>query len=565
MNQIIKSIQFNNGYSLELQQDSIVVFVGANNVGKTQALKDIHQLLCKQTLAPVIVPSIEINKPPVEEMRQLAESISDVQLEGGRRAYYGYGFQINERLFEQYDREEDFPNGLGGLITVFIDTQRRLNTINSSGPLGPGTKKQNLMYSAVYDSAFRKQLDDSFYSAFGTHIVPDRISGGGGGIGAFLRTGEPVRLKEQEVTEESLDEFIRELEIRPEAQNQGDGIRGYLGIMLEFVAGYRKVVFIDEPESFLHPPQSRAIGRSIGEMLGADQQAFIATHSKDVVLGLLESSEKRVILVRIERKGKENSYFKLDGDGLKSIYDDSLLRYSNILDGIFRSHVVLCESDSDCKMYSIVLDVLSTSSGSHPDVLFVHSGGKHRMPIVLDALIKLGIPVDVVADMDILDAPAVLEKMLTVCGQSWDEIKDIYSSFVKSLDVPNSVITRTGLRDSIGNILDESADSAVSDDELKRIEATLKKPSKWVSIKRFGEQSISRGQQWARYTQIKDALSKAHIHLVPCGEIENFVKDATGHGPHWVNNVLEMYPDLDDEVYDEIKGFVANWRLWETD
>ena len=561
MKQIIQAIQFNDGTTLELQQDSIVVFVGANNVGKTQALKDIHQILCKQTLAPVIVPNISINKPPVEEMRQLAESISDVQLESGRRAYYGYGFQINERLFEQYDREDGFPNGIGGLITVFIDTQRRLNTINSGGPIGPGARRQNLMYSAVYDPSFRKQLDDSFYSAFGMHIVPDRISGGGGGMGAFLRTGDPVCLDKQEVTEDSLDEFIKELELRPEAQNQGDGIRGYLGIMLEFVAGYRKVVFIDEPESFLHPPQARVIGRSIGEMLGGDQQAFIATHSKDVVLGLLESCDKRVMLVRIEREGEVNSHFELSGDELKNIYDDSLLRYSNILDGIFRSHVVLCESDSDCKMYSIVLESLCASDGLHPDVLFVHSGGKHRMPVVYSALKKLGIPVDVVADMDILDSPEVLDKMLATSEQNWDEIKDVYSSFVKSLQAPSNVITRTGLRDAIERILDENTDSVVSDDDLKRIEATLKKSSKWMPIKQYGEPSIPRGQQWDRYAKIKDVLSKAGIHLVPCGEIENFVKDATNHGPHWVNNVLELYPDLSNEVYSDIKKFVSSWHV----
>ena len=38
----ISQIQFNNGQNLDLLENDIVVFVGPNNVGKSQALKDIY-------------------------------------------------------------------------------------------------------------------------------------------------------------------------------------------------------------------------------------------------------------------------------------------------------------------------------------------------------------------------------------------------------------------------------------------------------------------------------------------------------------------------------------------
>ena len=43
---------------------------------------------------------------------------------------------------------------------------------------------------------------------------------------------------------------------------------------------------------------------------------------------------------------------------------------------------------------------------------------------------------------------------------------------------------------------------------------------------------------------------------MPVGELECFVKEVGGHGPEWTNSVLETFPDLQDEVYDEIKEFV---------
>lgn len=40
----ISQIQFNNGKLLDISENDIVVFVGPNNAGKSQALKDIYAL-----------------------------------------------------------------------------------------------------------------------------------------------------------------------------------------------------------------------------------------------------------------------------------------------------------------------------------------------------------------------------------------------------------------------------------------------------------------------------------------------------------------------------------------
>ena len=40
----ISRLEFNTGESLDIKQNDIVVFVGPNNAGKSQSLKDIYTL-----------------------------------------------------------------------------------------------------------------------------------------------------------------------------------------------------------------------------------------------------------------------------------------------------------------------------------------------------------------------------------------------------------------------------------------------------------------------------------------------------------------------------------------
>lgn len=43
----ISKLQFNTGETLDIKQNDIVVFVGPNNAGKSQSLKDIYTLSSK--------------------------------------------------------------------------------------------------------------------------------------------------------------------------------------------------------------------------------------------------------------------------------------------------------------------------------------------------------------------------------------------------------------------------------------------------------------------------------------------------------------------------------------
>jgi predicted ATPase len=134
---------------------------------------------------------------------------------------------------------------------------------------------------------------------------------------------------------------MQDLQRLPLVQHQGDGIRSFIGIMLTLVAASYPIVLIDEPEAFLHPPQARLLGRKLAAEARDRAQVIIATHSIDVLLGLLDADDASVTIARLTRQGDVNPVAVLSPDQLRELWRDPLLRYSNVLDGLFHRGVVL--------------------------------------------------------------------------------------------------------------------------------------------------------------------------------------------------------------------------------
>lgn len=144
--------------------------------------------------------------------------------------------------------------------------------------------------------------------------------------------------------------------------------------------------------------------------------------------GALEA-EGPTTIVRLTRKGEINHAAVLDEQDVKDLWSDPLLRYSNVLDGLFHDAVVLYESDSDCRYYQAVLDATGAQQpqdddGEPPErglqILFTHCGGKARMSSVIDALSAVKVPVIVVVDFDVLREANHVKKLVVSVGGSFE-------------------------------------------------------------------------------------------------------------------------------------------------
>ena len=341
-----------------------------------------------------------------------------------------------------------------------------------------------------------------------------------------------------------------------QVQDQGDGIKSFTGILLYLMLDYYSTFLIDEPESFLHPPQANIMGRIIGNTLRANQQAFISTHSEEIIKGLLDVCPGRVKIIRITREENNNSFSILDNIKFNEVWNDPMLKYSNIMTSLFHKEVILCESDSDCRMYSIIERFLKEKSGMHSETLFIHCNGKHRMARIAMALKTLNIQVKLVPDIDILNDKNVFKKVIEVFGIKWEDVNKEYQSIVSNLHSSKERIYRKEFKEAVLGVLVGSQEKELSEEEIKDIMAELRIESKWENLKKSGISALPRGDATVAFDKLNKKLKEARIFIVTVGELECFVKQVGGHGPDWTNKVLEDYPDLNDEVYNSIKKFV---------
>ena len=223
---------------------------------------------------------------------------------------------------------------------------------------------------------------------------------------------------------------------------------------------------------------------------------------------------------------------------------------------LFHKEVVLCESDSDCKMYSIIDRKNKQLEGMYSETLFVHCGGKHRMAKIAKALRALNICVKLVPDIDVLNDENVFKGILDAFGIEWTNVEVSYNTIVSNLHSPKEKIRRDDVSVCIDRICEKANKEYLSNSEIKEIKASVSVISKWDGIKKGGISALPSGNATLEYKKMDNLLNSAGIFIVPVGELECFIKEVGGHGPEWTNTVLEKYPDLDNEVYDEIKSFV---------
>lgn len=109
--------------------------------------------------------------------------------------------------------------------------------------------------------------------------------------------------------------------------------------------------------------------------------------------------------------------------------------------------------------------------------------------------------------------------------------------------------------------MDVSENRELSNCEIKDIRSAISTISKWDALKSSGISAIPAGDATVAFKKLEQILRKNGIYIVPVGELEGFVKEVGGHGPDWVNKVLEKYPDLSTEVYAQVKQFISEMNL----
>lgn len=528
---------------VKLPKSGVTLFVGPNNAGKSQSLRDLLGLAGQpQAYVGRAVTSLDVEKSGTDAdfLDWLTARVPATRDERGQELRHvgEYGSVALPSLAGAWGRDK--LQHLGPLFLYHADATSRLTAGDSVGNINfTRDIMSHPLHRAFKDGDFEAALRRASMEAFGVPLVVDRYAGNV----ICLRVGVPPTFAHENGVPSM--EYVEALERLPLLEQQGDGMRSYLGLLLHVLGGEHYITLVDEPEAFLHPPQARLLGQTLATRTVGDQQLFMATHSMDIVQGVLEAKAP-VTIVRITREGDVNHVAVLDPQQVREVWSDPLLRYSNLLNGLFYDAVVLCEGDADCRYYSSVLDNAapevdeSDEGDDHPrapQLLFSHCGGKSRMASVVDSLSAISIPVAVVADFDILNDKGVLSKTVEALGGDFSEMETNWKRLEGALNSDAKPVSKIAMKEAIDKAIDEVSGDTLDKKGAARIRSVIKVDTGWDKVKRGGVSAVPGGEAHTACLELIGQLREVGLLVVPVGELERFVPTIGGHGPNWVTEV----------------------------
>jgi ABC-type cobalamin/Fe3+-siderophores transport system ATPase subunit len=504
----LDSLSSNSGDTITLPSGAVTAIVGGNNAGKSQLLRDIALTINQPDALPVVLAGLEVTRPSAETDEEvvawLDDNASPAMPQNGVRHWTpnigGQAVAVSQfRQFFNYGGGQRFP-WMGPAAPFFLHATSAGSLsqhASGSAPIGTmGGSSMTPMGQVYRDGDLEAELNALARETFGEGLMLDRAN-----ADFRLRVGHtavPVPALNHP-TREYADAVLK----LPTLDEQGDGMRSFVGLALLVLARPPGVLLIDEPEAFLHPGQARALGRWLGRAArDRGLQVIIATHDRDLLLGLLEA-DAPVNVVRVVREGNLNHLAQLPPEQIQEVWADPVLRYSNVLQGLFHRQVVVCESDGDCRFFGAALDDLARSTDRRAiadDVLFVPGGGKQRVAAIAKALGRLKVRSRAVVDFDVFRSRDMLRDIVeSVAGVWTDEMKDDYVTMVQP-------IQSGGL---------------------------------WDQVKNQGTVAVPAGPPNAASNRLLSALEAIGVHVVPVGEMEGFDRSQSLHGAAWVSNAIE--------------------------
>lgn len=553
-----RTITFSDGTTLTLNEDDIVVFVGPNNAGKSAALRELDAWIAR-SMSGLVVKNATITKKGTEEdLRKYLEAKAQKTGDRVNLQYGGIGYNIHHSHLNYFDNETD-RHPVAPFFAKQLTTESRITDSNAAPGIAlfqdPPTHPIHLL---LMDEALTKDISDKFKHAFGKDLTPFRA--GGSRFPLYVGDKPAIPAGKDELSKEFIDALLAS---NVKLDTQGDGMRSFAAVMLHVLAARtHSVQFLDEPEAFLHPPQSRLIGRYIAKSRTGASQLFIATHSTDVLEGLIEGGSDNVRIVRIRREGNVNYIKELSKEKTLSVTMDTLARFSRVFDGVFFEHVVICEADADCMFYQSFLSLPSISGDRRPDVLFVHAAGKHRMAKLVDTLRSLDVPVSVIADIDILSDEDTFRNLFEKLGGKWGDVqthwKAVSDQVVNKRPPLNAEQVATRIAKELSGVSGKADFPKESERAIKRI---FKDASPWGAMKSGGRSALSHGEPIKQFDRLCRKCSDHRLWVVPVGELEGFCRSVGSHGPRFVEKVLEERDLETDTELQEAREFVG--KIWQ--
>lgn len=383
----------------------INVFVGANNCGKTQLLKDILAYIVGSREKRILLDALDIVYPktPSELIDEYnikvvgntngSYQIRHISPDLSKKVMGPMANDMEDSLKRWLEIEDKlkFREAIGPSMVTYLNTDNRLQLAKGQSVSDLQVEGEKNILESLYlaGSSAVETVREKVKETFETDIYLDTST-----LGKIqYRIGADF----SNIPDKGIDAYPI-VNPYPVLDNQGDGLRSFLGITSALIALKKPIILLDEPEAFLHPPQAMRLGEIIAELIDDSKQIFIATHSADFLRGLL-SVERDAQIIHLERPLNDETEARiLDKETLNQIITDPLLSSSRVLEGMFYKGIVATEADADAVFYQRLYQKIGASDEIH----FLNVHNKQTLKKIIEPYQKLGIKFAMIADADVL-------------------------------------------------------------------------------------------------------------------------------------------------------------------
>ncbi len=587
---MIEKIALKSG--LEFEPGNVTIIVGPNNSGKSTLLNDVKFELTEPDVGyhKIVVDNIVVSNYTEDEAKNFwringKEFISPTGQQP-QQAYQGHlFFKTKNGGWNQYSEHQ-----IISALTTGDNLKTRYRVLEAvTSKVLDGNSRLSLYTSQRFN--FRPKDDDELtnieklhenkdlreeftrYIEESLNLYPELFPENGQGQISLMNS--PLDDSQRDSIK---PEVLDLLETGKTQDDVSDGLKAFIGILLELVAGEPELILIDEVDAFLHAPLARKLGSILsGIAKNKGKQVFITTHNPHFIMGCIDSDSEFNIL-RLTYDGEKGDANLIDKNELREIVKNPLLRSTGVFDGLFYKNVVVCEADSDRVFYQEINHRLREADDERKidDCLFVNARNKQTVGEITELLRRFGIPTASVIDFDFIkDGDNVFTKYLKSNGVPtglFDSIRSkktaVQSSFRKDIDVQDEQIKIENMIKATSEFLSSKTIGAARDLNRK-IEKQLKS-SEWASeLKLKGVKHL-----YGEDKEVGDSLLKEvnnyGLFPVTVGEVESWLPEieVNKHGNKWIIEKLElMGKDVTSDNYTspqngDVWDFIGDISKW---
>lgn len=525
----------------ELSCSGLTVIVGPNSSGKSQLLKDINEKISGDPRELVVAKLLELAKIDHTAFIKCLKAegyVSSFWDDNDQEQYMpmttaigtGQGAkQVGTQQLAQWEslslnaskrkRKDQYFGWFSRFFVTALFLENRLTSMTAANTIDFETQPptHDLHALHLHDEA-REALTIEIQRAFSKAIWSDISKGNQ--ICLRIAEGGQVPSAEARLS-------VREMAKYRTLSSEGDGMKSYVATVISILLGRRPVSVIDEPEMCLHPPQAYNLGQFIGKNGTSKHTAtFVATHSSQILRGVLQTAEELQI-VRLTRNQSGFSGKLVDSAMLAESLKKPNVRAETVLDGIFAQAIAIIEADGDRIVYQTTWEVVGQTRNF--DIHFAAAGGTGGISDICDLYKMLGIPVAIIADLDLVTD---LQKTKAVLESLCDDTELVESlrgegrKIAEQLRKLPPTMTEREVREKLSELASKDFDWSNGDDrgvrrELARISNAL---NSMRGLKGGGLAYLPK-EISKPLGELLERFQKIGLFLVPVGELEYWLKD----------------------------------------